>query len=212
MLSATLDNFQAALLPMINVEQILRVLAVDRVIHNWDGPLSFYGGVNHNYYWYHDEESTKFLLIPWDMDKTFWYYDRYFYPNPAEGVTAIPGWNVKPADCSMRRFTETIGPPEEGPGRLTFVPPGCDNLINLIAANYFGDFVTIGNELLNGPFTLNNLTGKLDAYEAQIDHIMQNEPTITYDEWKAATAELRNNLPWLREHFLAHLAEGYIVE
>ncbi len=50
----------------IDVDGVLRILAVDAVIHNWDG---YAGEVAHNYYLYMGEE--KFHMIPWDLNEAF---------------------------------------------------------------------------------------------------------------------------------------------
>jgi len=50
----------------IDVDTVLKILAVDAVIHNWDG---YAGEVAHNYYLYMGSE--KFHMIPWDLNEAF---------------------------------------------------------------------------------------------------------------------------------------------
>jgi hypothetical protein len=52
---------------LIDIEQALRVYAVDAVIPNSDGPWA--GGLN--YYLYDHPGVGKFVLLPWDLDNTF---------------------------------------------------------------------------------------------------------------------------------------------
>jgi hypothetical protein len=92
------------------------------------------------------------------------------------------------------------------------MPPGCDTLFHTLAAHYFDTFVAHGQTLLSGPFSLESLYAKLDAWEAQIDPIMQHEPTVTYAEWQEAMQHLRDTIPKLRAHFQSHLSEGYRPE
>jgi hypothetical protein len=52
---------------LMDIEQALRVYAVDAIIPNSDGPWA--GGLN--YYLYDHPGSGKFFLLPWDLDNTF---------------------------------------------------------------------------------------------------------------------------------------------
>lgn len=52
---------------ILDVEQALRVYAVDAVIPNSDGPWA--GGLN--WYVYDHPGLNKFVLLPWDLDNTF---------------------------------------------------------------------------------------------------------------------------------------------
>jgi CotH kinase protein len=53
--------------PLLDIEQALRVYAVDAVIPNSDGPWA--GGLN--FYLYDHPGIGKFVLLPWDLDNTF---------------------------------------------------------------------------------------------------------------------------------------------
>lgn len=50
----------------IDVDSVLKILAVDAVIHNWDG---YAGEVAHNYYLYMAD--GRFKMIPWDLNEAF---------------------------------------------------------------------------------------------------------------------------------------------
>lgn len=50
-----------------NVEQVLRYIAVDIFLSNWDGYTSF----NHNNHFVHFDKEGKLTLIPWGLDQTF---------------------------------------------------------------------------------------------------------------------------------------------
>lgn len=50
----------------INVDDVLKIFAVDAVIHNWDG---YAGEVAHNYYLYMSDGC--FRMIPWDLNEAF---------------------------------------------------------------------------------------------------------------------------------------------
>ena len=50
-----------------NVEQVLRYIAVDIFLSNWDGYTSF----NHNNHFVHFDKDGTMTLIPWGVDQTF---------------------------------------------------------------------------------------------------------------------------------------------
>jgi spore coat protein CotH len=54
------DNF--------DVENAANFFAINMVLSDWDGFFN-------NYYTYHDPKTNKWLLIPWDRDKTWGYHD-----------------------------------------------------------------------------------------------------------------------------------------
>jgi hypothetical protein len=56
-----------ALEQYLDIEQALRVYAIDAVIPNSDGPWA--GGLN--FYLYDHPGLNKFVLLPWDLDNTF---------------------------------------------------------------------------------------------------------------------------------------------
>lgn len=51
---------------IIDVDLVLKTLAADAVIHNWD---NYAGAAAHNYYLY--MSGGKFRIIPWDMNEAF---------------------------------------------------------------------------------------------------------------------------------------------
>ncbi|MBN2718061.1 MAG: CotH kinase family protein [Deltaproteobacteria bacterium] len=211
-------NYADTVLPYVDVDQLLRYIAVDRAIHNWDGFLAFYGDWNHNYYWYHKADGT-WVLIPWDLDKAFFEYDRYFDPDPAEGIEVpVPSWNIYPANCTapfpdnMYVIRETIGPPEEGPSTLRFIAPGCDKLVHILASQYWPDFVVFGNEFLVDWFNEDYLNDRIDEWTAQIDAVMQVEPGGNYDEWVSVVNTLKSHLPKMISDFETHLQDSYREE
>jgi hypothetical protein len=51
-----------------DVEQVATYFAVNAVLSHWDGFFN-------NYFPYHDTKRGKWMMIPWDQDKTSGYYD-----------------------------------------------------------------------------------------------------------------------------------------
>ncbi|WP_235296531.1 CotH kinase family protein [Portibacter marinus] len=60
------EDFKCAIESVFDVENYLKVIAMDILVSNWDGPI-----VNqNNFYLYHDPISNKFVYIPYDLDNT----------------------------------------------------------------------------------------------------------------------------------------------
>ena len=51
-----------------DVEQVATYFAVNMVLSHWDGFFN-------NYFAYHDTKRGKWMMFPWDQDKTWGYYD-----------------------------------------------------------------------------------------------------------------------------------------
>ena len=51
-----------------DVEQVATYFAVNMVLSHWDGFFN-------NYFAYHDTKRNKWMMFPWDQDKTWGYYD-----------------------------------------------------------------------------------------------------------------------------------------
>ncbi|MDF1575132.1 MAG: CotH kinase family protein [Bacteroidales bacterium] len=71
LLIGTLDQYsgeslKGALEGLINVQQFLKVLAVDMITGNWDG----YSGDKNNYYLYRDQVSGRFEYIPYNLENS----------------------------------------------------------------------------------------------------------------------------------------------
>jgi spore coat protein H len=105
----------------LDVDYLMRYLAIDDAIVNWDGLRSFYcddSGVycgNHNYNWYQDETKNHFWVVPWDLSQTFRLYDPFW---------KIPRWNARDVDCSQRGVTPKGNLLRSG---------GCDRVLTTLA-------------------------------------------------------------------------------
>ncbi|MBN2525564.1 MAG: CotH kinase family protein [Deltaproteobacteria bacterium] len=202
--AATQRNFVETVGAYTDVTHLLRYMAVDRAIKNWDGITVFYWPERpHNFYWYHDVENTgRIWLIPWDLDNTFWEHDPYMDVDGLEAERPIPNWNVKPATCELITVWDEFGVP----------PVGCDPLINLLAATGWDEFATLGNELLTGLFTADKMNADLDRWEQLIAPVVADDPYLTAKRWQSAVADLRDILADYITDFEAHLQEGYVAE
>jgi len=126
---------------------------------------------------------------------------------PEQWVTAdpIPDWNVKPMPCAPVPVFEPWK-------TLTVTPPGCDKLLNMLAATMWDDFVTIGNELLDTHLQYSEMNGKITAWEDQIRGVVEEDPHFDAYDWQVGVDYLRQILQDAIYDFTDHLTEGYIEE
>jgi spore coat protein H len=205
--AATAATFVDAVAAFVDIEQLLRYMAIDRAIKNWDGITAFYWPERpHNYYWYHDEgDQGLFHLIPWDLDQTLWDYDPYMDAEPLYADRRIPNWNVRPLSCDPISVWDSDG-------EVTVIPPGCDNLINLLAATKWDDFAKLGGELLDTSFRYEVMNDKITAWAEQIAGAVDEDVLLDRESWEGEVEGLRSALQTDIEDFQAHLQEGYVVE
>jgi hypothetical protein len=81
-----------------NVEELANYFAVNMCIQNWDGFFN-------NYFTYHDIGGTgKWLIIPWDEDKTWGDYDGAALPYPWYEMPLTYGMNSDRSAGLLSRF------------------------------------------------------------------------------------------------------------
>lgn len=208
------ETFATDMAAWLNIDELLRYIAVDRAIKNWDGFTAWYTCALpdcvamscHNVYWYHDDGTeSRFHLIPWDLDNALVEHDPYIDPQIGWGAASpIPNWNVKPASCEP--ITAWLDDAE-----LTYlVPSGCDKLINLLAATRWQRFVEISQELM-ALIDQKVLQAKLDKWATLIEPIIIEDPYVDAEVWQQEREYLRNTiLPKLVTDFQVMLQQGYI--
>lgn len=204
---ATEENFTQSIGALLDIEQTLRFMAVDRAINNWDSVTAFYAGLTpHNFYWYHDlGDSNLFRLVPWDVDNTL---ERDPFMDPPEDweVPPVPDWNVTPRDCEPRPIWEADAP-------SGIKPPRCDILLDLLARTHWPQYDELGRALLNGAFSLSELQAKVDLWQPLLAPIIAEDPTLDAEQWQAVIDEMRNEVfPELVQGFEEFLDEGLIEE
>jgi spore coat protein H len=205
--SSAPDVFEAALGPFVEMDPLLRYIAVDRALRNWDGIMAFYSRLSpHNFYWYQDDGPTpRFHLIPWDLDNTFWPFDPYM--DPQEWVTAppVPDFNAEPLDCEPRPIWEAGGPEH-------VTPPRCDRLLDGLAERHWPRLVELGRELIGGPLAPGRLTALADEWGSLLEPIVAEDPTLDPAEFQRGMLEFRRVAAELGPGLEALLAEGLIQE
>jgi spore coat protein H len=203
--ATTEETFLAELADWVDVAALLRYMAVDRAIKNWDGITAFYWRDRpHNFYWYHDVGgSERFHLIPWDMDKTFWEFDPYMDLEENTATRPVPDWNVLPASCD---------PISVWYHSVWVFPPGCDHLINLLAVTGWDEFAALGRELLETGLRYDAMDEKVTAWAKQIAPLVDEDPLLDRSVWERDVEHFRDILQKSIEDFETHLTTGYIIE
>lgn len=201
------DTVATELAPFVEIESLLRYIAVDRGLRNWDGIMAFYSVKSpHNFYWYHDDSPAGlFHLIPWDLDATFWPFDPYAHPRDWVTAPPVPDFNSAPLDCEPRVIWEA-----NGPERVT--PPRCDRLLDALVEGQWQRLVEVGRELAAGPLAPARLTALADAWVAQIEPLVAQDPTLDAAEYQRGVQEFRDVISRAAADLEALLAEGLIAE
>ena len=201
------DTVATDLAPFVEIEPLLRYIAVDRGLRHWDGIMAFYSPRSpHNFYWYHDDgPAGLFHLIPWDLDGTFWPFDPYAHPRDWVTAPPIPDFNSTPLHCEPRVIWEA-----NGTERVT--PPRCDRLLDALVEGQWQRLVELGRALAAGPLAPARLTALADAWVAQLEPLVMQDPTLDAQEFQRGVLEFREVIAHASRDLEALLAEGLIEE
>lgn len=180
----TAKNHGSLLDSSVDIDYLLRYLAVDQVITNWDGATTFYcfgeSCKPHNLFWYQEESSGRLWLIPWDLDATF----------GAEPLFAgHPEWNNLEIGCA----------PVKPQANVSLMPAACDPLFNALATYYREDYRKAMEAFLAGAFDIPKLEERIDRWAAQILPHLEKDPTRTQSlvQWNMEVRRLKATLPLL---------------
>jgi hypothetical protein len=175
-------NRLATLGKYMDLDYLARFMAVEDAVISYDGVTYFFtdGTItnNHNYFVY-EESPTKFTLIPWDVESTFW-----IDPNHA-----APHWSVIPTDCSLT-YAYWGG---------KALAPGCDLVFRALDTD-LDRWRRAARALLDGPFSLAAINANIDRYLDVIGDAARSDPTPTmYSTFDAAVSYVRSTLPAMRD-------------
>ena len=188
---ALLDGLEGpiqAIETRLDLDYMMRYLAVDRTIANDDGALHFYcppgfdGCFNHNFYWYEEVETERQWLIPWDTDFSF----------IINGPVALPvEWNDVDAVCEPITV-----------GFLPSLPTACDPLLHGLAT-YTDEYRAALRAFLDGPFAEDKIIAKLDDWETQLAGPVTDANQIdsghaSAQRWSTGVEALRSSIDSLR--------------
>jgi spore coat protein H len=171
-------------------KQLLRYMAVDDALFNWDGVTTFYAdrSHNHNFYIYAPASTAKaspsLRLIPWDLDHTF----------------EIPNWHA-----SAPHWREPVQPcPYISVGSIA---ANCDPIFRALAEDEAG-YRSAVHELLAGPFAEGALEAQLDEHVNRLRAAVERAPFgVSVRTWNDNVAALRAQLPLLRT-YVTRRADG----
>jgi hypothetical protein len=174
----------------MDLDYLARFMAVEDAVISYDGVTYFWtdrtNTNNHNYFVY-EESPTRFTLIPWDLESSFWI-------DPAH---AAPHWTVTPADCSQ---TYSYW------GGLAYAP-GCDRVFRALDTD-LGRWRAAARAVLDGPFAVDAMEAAIDRYLAVIGDAAHADPTPTkYSSFDAAVSGLRSVIPAMRDRLEQLIAQ-----
>ncbi|HTV25427.1 MAG TPA: CotH kinase family protein [Polyangiaceae bacterium] len=203
----TPETLADELTPFVDVDTLLRYVAVDRALKNWDGIMAFYAPTTpHNFYWYQAGGSDgRFHLIPWDLDQTLWPFDPYMDPQQWVTAAPIPDFNTRPMHCAPRPIWD-----EAGTERVT--PPRCDRLLDALAQSQWPRLVELGHELLAGPMAIARLEATLDVWAPVLEPLVAEDPLLEPVAWQRAVGELRAVIAQTGPIFERFLGAGLLDE
>lgn len=195
------ETFEASMTPWVDLDAVLRYIAVDRAIKAWDGIMAFYKQRSpHNFFWY-QEDGGRAHLIPWDLDSVLWEFDPFMAPEQWVTAEAIPDWNTAPRNCERR----SVWVPENKTG---ITPPRCDHFLNLLARTRWARFEQLGRELLAGPLQVEPLREKTRYFRERLQDLVAADPTLDLDRWYAETELLEQSFERIVRDFQAFVDGG----
>ena len=207
--AATEADFASTLAPYIDFDALARYIVVNRAINDFDGVMAFYGprGDNHNLYWYHDTESGRFELIPWDLDKSLWFPEPNFWSeNAPHGDNVTPNWNVVTSDCDWHTAKfDNLGQ------SYRMMGIDCDPLLRLLRGQIYDGQKAITEDFIAGPFSEASVRAKIDAWRAQIAEAVEDDPLVDAAHWDTWTNALLADIPNFQRN-VSLMMNGLIAE
>jgi spore coat protein CotH len=217
--TSTEADFATTMAPYLDFDYLARYIVVDRAITNYDGIMAFYygsgwGPYNQNYYWY-NLGGGRFMLIPWDFDKAFWYPEPNFWTeNAANGQNIVPNWNVVTSDCggyacSFDAVLVYNGANIEVPYRLREID--CDPFLRLLRGEVYDRQAAIASAFIAGPFSEASVSAKVEAWRTQIAEAIEDDPLVDSAHWQSSVDDLLADLPRFQRN-LSLMMSGLITE
>lgn len=187
---ATDETFEATLAEWVDVDQLLRTVAVDRLVGHWDGPISAwycFGGRcrNHNYFWYESVSQNRAWLVPWDMNDTF---KPFLVREIAD--QGLPDWNEVTQNCDEVAIL----------GGTPARPPSCDDFIHRLGTIFADRYDAALQAAVDGPMSPAAVQERIDFFRSELEpFIAADENGPGYDRWDVEVNVLDNFANELRE-------------
>jgi hypothetical protein len=191
------DELAGVLARWTDLDYLMRYMAADRLVGNWDGITAWYCDrgpcTNHNFYWYAEAGRRRLWLLPWDLDDAFRLFDPLF---PARD------WLAGPAACDERPLAW---------GKRPLRHPGCDRLVAALAAVGRERFREALREVLERAFDLRRLRAQVLAWrELLAPHVARDPHGPSPAVWEAEVESLLASLERLRARGEALAREGWL--
>ncbi len=203
--STDVTNFRERVAPFVDLQQFARYMAVDRGILNFDGVIACYDygpGIRHNFYWYEDPRTKRFVLIPWDLDLVFIYPEPNYWTNNApRDRNIVPNWNVVNKD--YRSLPGYFDPGSLGVASgqgYVLRPIDQDKFLRLARDATWQDFGVAAQELLDRYLTPERIEARVTKWREQIRGAVAEDPTLSVTEWNTAVDALVRNVPDVRKN------------
>ncbi len=181
-------NLTSELEDIIDLNYMMRYIAVDRAIINWDGIMTWYyssskgRSSNHNFYWYETEyPSKRFTLIPWDLDECL------VRPGYVHEQCNIPTW-TEGEDSKIYPFWLTD----------SLTVPGNDPFIRGLSQNHYDKYIKYSNDILEYGFNQDTLEDRITRYSELIRPSFREDPNMSYSDWSNAVKAFTYSVPYYR--------------
>ncbi len=180
----------SAVSEFLDVDQVMRYMAVDQAINNYDGVTAFYCNrmgqecTNHNFLLY-QHPNNKFLLVPWDLSQSFFLRTIF---------AAVPRWETKPVDCGQRYLVE---------GETPVAAPGCDLVFQGLQNTGRASYERALDQTL-AVWDVAALHRLIDDWSTEILPAVARDPNGPgIFAWRSAVESLKISVGYLRERIEA---------
>jgi len=168
-----------------DVDHLMRYMAADRLVGNWDGVTAWYCDrglcTNHNFYWYAERGRRRLWLVPWDLDDALRLFDPLFLARD---------WLAPAAGCDERPLAW---------GDRAMRDPACDRLVAALAAVGRERFRPALREVLERAFEVRSLRRQVLVWRALLaPHLARDPNGPPRAVWEAEVEALLASLPRLR--------------
>lgn len=206
--TASDETIAGILRQRVDVDSLMRYLAVDRAIGNFDGPLTFRCKdhttiialpddvlaaqvfplpwetcQNKNFYLYERPSDHRIVLVPWDLNLTI-------FPFPF-----MLDWTTKPMACDMMQWD----------GRT----PECDPLVRWLATVMYPDYLQAAQQLLTSSLDLDRVNAQLDAWaEVVRPAALAAEPSLSQPTFDNGLSQIKSSIATLRDDFAQSVGIG----
>jgi spore coat protein CotH len=189
------SELQQVIAASMEINEVISLIVVDRMIRNDDGPFHWYcengNCSNHNYYWYEEPNNQKLHLIPWDLDNAF--ENIITNTNP-----------VTPIADSLGKTTSNSQPFGYGFLQIQQRSAACDKLTGGWAS-FVEEYEQLRSQFKEGPFSEAQVVALLDSWSEQIraatlEASQTHSDALSFKDWENAMLKLKNQLEFARNN------------